>query len=353
MDRQLPAKRQTRNSRTRTRPSSGATTPARVRASSPGDLLALVPYLLGFAPVESLVLMVIRDGRVLVTARLDLPPVALDEQVAAQLIGIADRAGAGGLVLLAYSSDAASARALLERLLVPLRPVGLLDALYVDGTRFWSLLCTGDCCPSEGVPYDPSTHPLAAEAVYAGLTTAAGRADVAALTAGPPETDLAGLEEVSHLVGAALVELSPREAGELMVSLVSGYLERPRRLSDVECAQLAILAADVTVRDVAWVAMTRDDVDDHLSLWGQVVGRTIAPWEPAPLCLLGMAAWISGNGALQNCCADRALSLDPSYSMAGLLDDINRRVLPPSFWDVLSAEMSKVAGPLAGWQSGR
>ena len=134
---------------------------------------------------------------------------------------------------------------------------------------------------------------------------------------------------------------------------MTGYLDQPRRLSDADCARLAILAANVTVRDLAWVAMTRDDIDDHLSLWGQVVARTIAPWEPAPLCLLGMAAWISGNGALQNCCADRALRLDPSYSLAGLLDDINRRVLPPGFWDVLSAEMTKEVGPLAGSRSGR
>lgn len=366
MDRQQPARpgshrptlpssptvqRTTRRSRTRAGKAAGPG--ARLRVSSPEDLLGLAPYLLGFTPTESLVLIVIGDGRVLVTARLDLPAPAAHEQVAEQLLGIADRVDASGLVLLAYSADGEAARALLERLIVPLRPAGLLDALYVDATRWWSLMCTAGCCPSEGVRYEPAAHPMAAEAVYAGLTAAAGRADIVARVSGPPETDVARLEQVSHAVGAELVELSPQEAGELMAALVAGYLDQPGPLSDAECVRLAILAADLTVRDVAWAAMTREDVDDHLSLWGQVVARTIAPWEPAPLCLLGMAAWISGDGALQNCCADRALGLDPSYSMAALLDEINRRVLPPSFWDVLSAEMTRELGPLAGLQSGR
>ena len=39
----------------------------------------------------------------------------------------------------------------------------------------------------------------------------------------------------------------------------------------------------------------------------------------APLALLGMAAWIGGNGALQNCCCAELDRLHPTYSMGRLL----------------------------------
>jgi hypothetical protein len=121
--------------------------------------------------------------------------------------------------------------------------------------------------------------------------------------------------------------------------LVTAFVAAPRRLDDAECARLAVLCCDLHVRDLAWAAMDRSNIGDHLDLWGQVVSRSVAPWELAPLCLFGMAAWISGDGALQNCCADRALGLDRSYSMAGLLADINHRVLAPSSWDSMAVEL--------------
>ena len=40
------------------------------------DLIGLVPYLIGFHPEESLVVIVIEDGRVQVTARVDLAVVS-------------------------------------------------------------------------------------------------------------------------------------------------------------------------------------------------------------------------------------------------------------------------------------
>ena len=46
----------------------------RLRVRRPADLLAVVPYLLGFQPDESLVAVLVRGGRVLLTVRMDLAP---------------------------------------------------------------------------------------------------------------------------------------------------------------------------------------------------------------------------------------------------------------------------------------
>jgi hypothetical protein len=176
--------------------------------------------------------------------------------------------------------------------------------------------------------------------VFAGLTAADGRRQIEDLVRGPTDQQRTALEPV---VAAELERLVPvGDSGRRlrMAGLVAAFLERPRRLSDRECVELALLAGGLGARDVAWSRMTRDDADLHVDLWTQVVSRTLSPWEPAPLCLLGMAAWITGNGALQNCCADRARRLDPSYSMAGLLDEINQRALPPSCWDELASQLA-------------
>jgi hypothetical protein len=153
---------------------------------------------------------------------------------------------------------------------------------------------------------------------------------------------------LSRQVESEVAAMSRTGRQQLVAALVREFLAEPRRLDDLTCARLAVLVADIAVRDVAWALMTRTEAEHHCDLWGQVVARAVAPWEAAPLCLLGMAAWISGNGALQNCCADRVHHVDPTYSMASLLDDISQRALPPTCWDLLAPELRAEVGPLVG-----
>jgi hypothetical protein len=44
-----------------------------IRVSNPAELLALVPYLIGFQPASSLVVIALAAGKIVVTARMDLP----------------------------------------------------------------------------------------------------------------------------------------------------------------------------------------------------------------------------------------------------------------------------------------
>jgi hypothetical protein len=314
--------------------------------------LGLVPYLLGFRPQESLVFLLIRHNRVLLTARIDLPPIAAAEAVVHQFGALTEQHDASGLVVLAYSNDTAAARELVEAIAPSLLPFGLVDALCVDDERWWSLTCTSGCCPAEGTPYDLTSHPMAAEAVYAGLTAAADRSSIAQQVLGPPEDEIDALSELTELVCDELMAVSDSGWLDLMETTVRDFVDQPHPLTDTECVRLAALAMNIAARDVAWSMISRKEVSAHLQLWHQVVARTVAPFELAPLCMLGFSAWIAGDGALQNCCVERAVRLDPSYSLAELLDEINLRALPPSFWDQMAEGMaSGVRGgatPLAG-----
>lgn len=206
--------------------------PARVTATSAADLMGLVPYLLGFHPAESLVVLLIRDRRVLLTARVDLPPAALASGVVARFGHLADQHDASGVVLFAFSADLDPARALLELLVTGLQPFGLLDAVLVGESRWWSLTCTGACCPADGTAYDAQANRMAAEAVYAGLSAAAERSNIEAMVAGPPAVDFDRLAETARQAQADVKLLTRTERSDEMAQSVMAFVSEPRPLSE-------------------------------------------------------------------------------------------------------------------------
>ncbi|HSU34598.1 MAG TPA: DUF4192 domain-containing protein [Propionibacteriaceae bacterium] len=343
----------------RSRPSTTAAAVAsrtprtRLRARGAPDLLALVPFQLGFHPTESLVTVLIRSGRVVLTARIDLPAAESAGATAGFLSDLVRQHRIEELVLFAYSDRPGPARQLLTGLLVEL-PAGLVnEALYVDGSRWWSMTCTDICCPAEGTPYDVTSHPLAAAAVFAGMSARADRRELAAAVSGPAAADLARLTALTDALRGELDELDdPRPAARLLDSTLRTAIADPATQTERTSATLALLVSDLQVRDLAWAMIQSDDAEEHVRVWMQVVSQVPPTLSAAPLALLGMAAWIAGDGALQNCCCDELARLHPQYSMGGLLSSISDRALSPKLWSALNgglqAELRRELDVLAG-----
>ena len=313
-----------------------------MKVSGPEDFIAIVPYLLGFHPVDSVVALFFDGGRVALTARLDLPADAdtppTTAELADQITGLARHSRARTVVLVCYTG-AERRRPDLVQLAADVG-VRLIEALQVHPQRWWSLICDdSDCCPGLGTPYDLRGHPLCAEAVLAGLTAVPDRAAVAELVAGPPEADLPRLEQLGADALLAVTPMPQAGRQRLMLHRVERALEDPAALSDGECAELAALCVDLAVRDVAWALMTRDEAPAHLDLWRRVVSRTVDWLSPGPLGLESLAAWISGNGALLNCGIERLEAVKPEYGLLWVLRDLSWRALPPSTWDEMAPAM--------------
>lgn len=324
----------------------------RLKASSPADLLDVIGFLVGFTPEESVVLAVLRDSQVALTARLDLPPPGVGlqgEDVARRLTEIAEEHRACGVVVFTFSTRTASARAVLRRCAEALAPYGVVDAIHADGHRWWSEVCGGGCCGPDGTPYDAVSGPLAAAAVYAGLVRRTSRSEIEALVLGPGSEDHGDLDDLLAESCARWSGVSRAERCRRIDWVVDTFLDAPRPLSDAEVIDLAVLATDHAVRDVAWTMMSRERAEDHLDLWQQVVDRAVGPLVAPALSLLGMAGWISGQGALVVCCIERLEEVDPGYTLGELLADINRRGLPPTAWDLLAVSLRNEAGPRAAW----
>ncbi|MFC0004239.1 DUF4192 domain-containing protein [Micromonospora siamensis] len=355
---------------------------ARLAVRSPADLIAAVPYLLGFHPTDSVVVVALHGRRIIFAARADLPGRGADPGPPARhLAEVIVRQRAESATVVGYG-PAERVTTAVDAVRVALAGVGLvvLDALRVTGGRYWSYLCTeAECCPPDGTPYDPEASEVSAAAVFAGQVALPDRAALTALVApldGPVRvamrkaTARAGQRLARMLGRPAGAELPPgepvraahgpassagdparaaggpssagdpgdagddgavRAAGVAAVRAARRRQRRGERLTDDEVAWLSLLLTRLTVRDHAWERT--DGRDEDIALWTDVLRRAEPGLSAAPASLLAFAAWRAGQGALAAVALERALTEHPGYSLALLLDDLLRRGVPPSQLD--------------------
>ncbi|WP_460524289.1 DUF4192 domain-containing protein [Flindersiella endophytica] len=257
--------------------------------------------------------------------------------------------GASYAVLVAYTTSADLARRSTGILAAALAAsgIGLLDALWVDGSRWRSLSCHDPhCCPTEGRPYDAEASRVAAESVYHGEVAFAGEAELRRSIA--PTRGLAriAMRRATARMDAEAsrrylrveneevqIASSIRADGKAYVMrLVERYLSNGTSPTDDEVAWAGMYLYDIHVRDAAWLRMTTQTAQQHVQLWREIARRALPPYNVAPLALLAFAAWLSGDGPLARCAVDRVLDADPTYSMAHLIRDVVAAMVPPSVW---------------------
>lgn len=326
--------------------------PPTFRVGQPADLLAVIPFLLGFHPTESLVVALVRSRRILVTARLDLPPASAAPELARQWIALAERHDASEFVVVAYSDRTAEARSVLTAVRAAMADQRLAEVLLLSQGRFFGIDCPSGCCPDGGTPFDHASHPLAAAGVYAGLGVRASRAELEASVQGPSDAARTWLAELSQSVSADRALGDRRATGRRLQTLLRAAEADVGVVDDRTAIWLAVVATDVALRDLAWAAITDDTAEQHVAIWRAVVARAVDGLAAAPLCLLGMASWIAGDGAMLNVCCERLARVAPDYSMASLLEQISAQAMPPSLWNQLSSQIRGEHQPESGPRAG-
>jgi hypothetical protein len=321
-------------------------TRATLRLRSPADLLAAVPYLLGFHPSDSIVVLALRGSRTVFHVRADAPPAGADaaglDELARHVATVVLRQRPTGALVVGYGAAdridpvLGCTRRALER-----AGVHLVEVLRADKGRFWSYLCTDAvCCPAEGTLFDVSSSPVAAAATYAGCVALPDRA--ALETSVAPIHDPAMEAAVSECASDLKVlrrgssrrwrSVARRALGEALERYAIGG-----RLADEELARLAVLVNHIAARDDAWQKMLAGPPrDEHVALWRDAIRRLPDRYVAAPATLLALAAWRTGDGALAWVAVDRALAADPSYSMALLVAQALQAGVPPSIFDGLA-----------------
>ncbi|MBJ6640712.1 DUF4192 family protein [Streptomyces sp. DHE7-1] len=369
-----------------------------VTLRTPAELADALPYLLGYRPEDSMVLVALHDregrGRFGGRARLGIPASREDwpeaaRQLARGLVAGSERRGTRPEQMVAYVCQEPAAgetgRDVMKRL-APLAQllrtecggldVPVIEALCVSDGRFWSYCCpVKGCCPDDGTPMGlPGTSVLAAAATYAGIQVRGTLRELRARLL-PWETGAALEQEVA--LDAAGMSLVPRIlddaervrvaeetlglADRVILRLAaaapaSGVHQADLRddglLAHDEAAALILGLQDRTTRDRAAAWMEGDDAGPALRLWRALSRRCVGPYgehAAAPLTLAGWVAWSSGDELEAREALAMALGADPDYLFARLLHQAcNEGLDPESIRRCLRAERERPVEPEAG-----
>jgi hypothetical protein len=321
-----------------------------IRLKGPHDIVAAVPYLVGFHPDDSLVCVVVDNSRVAFVARLDLPTTANDHrwrQAAYDTAVVVAQYGSAAIMVGYGVLDRVKPAAATLTAALLAADVHVLAILRVHHGRYWRWVGGNEGCPPDGTVYEPAASPVPAEAAYRGVAPLPSRAALQQLIEPITGRDRDTMRAAS---GAALRRLhaqltddasdGDRPPSPVPDHVVRGGIAAVRQafataaqgqtLSDDDAAWLTAVLLIPEVRDHAWIAC--DGGEAQRRLWIDVTRRAIAATAAAPACLLAVTAYLVGDGALARVAVDRAMQVDPEYVLARLLDCALQAGVPPHLW---------------------
>lgn len=313
---------------------------AHARLSSPEQILAAVPAILGFTPEQSLVLVArhqhVGSTKLGLALRADLPDtrqesVALAAQLAAPLRNnnvsracgfVVDETGTvvepGRRDLIPILTEALDVRGvqLVEALGAPRIAAGQPYACYIDPEHF-------------GYQHDPRASAVTAAAVENGLPVLASRAQLTTELAPNRDVDM---NHRAALIAALITRRRP-DTGQ----------ER-RRQYDLLHAALRAADADILPASETEIVELLTALCDHMvcdtalsdcglgarRLWSFLVREAPAPVRAEPAALLAVVCYIGGDGARGVIALDVAQQAYPQHILAGLLRKVFEHALPPS-----------------------
>ncbi|MFJ4857032.1 DUF4192 domain-containing protein [Streptomyces sp. NPDC088730] len=355
--------------------STGPSDEQQITLRGPAELADALPYLMGFHPNDSVVMVALHGGRGRFGGRLRLgipqsaqewPSVA--EQLAECLIKGSERRGDRPDAIVVFlcqdPADGETGNQIMERL----RPfaqrlrtacgaldVPVLEALCISEDRYWSYCCPdARCCPADGTPLAvPGTSVMAAAATYAGVQVRGSLREMEARLTPPAATASSGQQQALDRAGSALLpklldEEGRKEVGGSTLRLARQLMKRlgeapaampslsdlndDRLISHEEAAAVILGLQDRETRDRAAEWMEGPEAESALRLWRALARRCVAPYvehAAAPLTLAGWVAWSTGDEPAARVALGLALRLDPGYTFAQLLHEACNQGLDP------------------------
>lgn len=329
-----------------------------LRVSDPRELVAYIPYAMGFRPRRSLVFISIRRhrGRLGMVARVDLEDVlgTYGDQVIDDLAGHLRSDDARNVLVAAYVEEATPQEARTVwtyRLVQVLSRASLvpIEQIWLVGPTWFACAdpCEPTCCPPDGVPLaELESTSVAAAFVMSGSAPKADRADLAPGRDGDP-----GRRRAFARAFRSVTTRTPAQR----VSAIDRVLEG-EHLSAAGLGRFAAAVADGPDAVVAGVLGL--DPELHESVAQEALERAHAPGAPAPdherserarqalvlavrlaprssrarlLAVLAWLAWWCGDGAAARVYNDEARDLEENQILAILVERLLDNAVPPGW----------------------
>jgi hypothetical protein len=316
--------------------------------TSAHDLITAVPFLIGFHPTDSIVLISVKDGAIGVAMRIDLPTTINSDEI--DLLAhhfIRDEAEAA--LLVAYVPEGRNDG---DSLLISLgaglirNGIEIQESLLISAGRYRSIICRDQrCCPPAGkvLPTIEDSE-IAAEHVVAGIPMPYGDISelIDSIAADPISLTKKWVATVSNFkIDEDSPEVGPlrRDGVESMELLLDEFRIGRGPTDQMLVARVIGRMGDVQVRDYAMGVHQEDTYDLYFAMWRELL-RLAPVGLVAPIaCIVAAMAYENGDGALAQRALDRAISDDASYPLAALLRRVFNAGWPPQSFSQMRAEL--------------
>jgi hypothetical protein len=318
----------------------------KVNLKDPADLLAAIPYILGFHPEDSVVVFGQRGPdrkRQGLTLRVDLPPPGLEKEQAFDLAARLSATAHTGATVAVIGGGTLNPggrpprRRFVRRLESSLAEFGipLLHPLWVPRIAAgvpWGCYRDTTC---GGVLPDPRESVIAAVVTSDGHVTRESREELERLfDPGPPETLARRADLLNRLADPPWADEPIVDAALAEVNVALARVARgDGTITDDQAVRLAWALSLVEVRSAC--LLTAAPADSPLAraaedLWLRLARELPEPESAEALCLKAHAAYARGDLTVAGMALARACEVDPEHGLARLLTVALDTMLAPS-----------------------
>ena len=331
-----------------------------IQIDGPANLLATVPYLLGFNPEKSLVIVAVKGqhDQVVVSMTLDLPDKIedLDANFMNNLKETLKRSGADGLVAIFYvETNPQKLQSITDLLMTEISSeFHVRDILWVCDYKWASYLCSDQsCCPKAGREIEIDKPSMAqTELVLAGRSVAPKKSDLKDFL----ESTTVNQELIPHLSQFARQKAKAEHSKTLekWESTQFKFLTSKKAIQDLDLklsARLLFGLTDIPIRDALLahhieLAQINEDPNQYLfhlaQNWAQVAKISPNTFR-SPICTcIAVFMWQAGEGILARSAIEFALAQDPQFHLAKLINNALDSGMPP--WEFRDA-FTKITNP--------
>jgi hypothetical protein len=316
--------------------------------TSANDLITAIPFLIGFHPTDSIVLISVKDDAIGLAMRIDLPTQLESDQIDLLAHHFLQEESEAAL-LVAYMPESRDDG---DSVLISLgaglirNGVDIQESIVVQSGRYRSIICRDlTCCPSAGkVMPEIEKSEIAAEHVVAGIPMPYDDISqlIETLSADPLALTLSWASDVSTFAfeesDPSVIELR-RDGVETMDLLLDEYRMGHGATNRLLVARIIGRMNDLQVRDYALGVHTEDTYDLYFTMWRELL-RFAPEGYVAPIaCIVAAMAYEGGDGALAQRALDRALEDDEQYPLAALLRRVFNAGWPPESFASMRREL--------------